>query len=178
MLEAEPSAGVAESEGSIAGPVVGHDAIDRNAEFGIVGDSGVQEGHGAALALIGHNPGKGDPRCVVDADVDELPADAAMAALTGPIAGDAMADLVETPELLDVDMDELAGPVALVSPDRLGRLQGLQPVEAQAAKHPGHGRFRHAAFRRDLRTSPAFAAQRLDPNHDDRGRWATHAMRP
>ena len=43
------------------------------------------------------------------ADVDELPADAAAVALAGAVAGDAMADLIEAPELLDVDMDQLAG---------------------------------------------------------------------
>ena len=45
---------------------------------------------------------------IVDADVDELPADAPAVALTGAIAGDAVADFVEAAELLDVDVDHLA----------------------------------------------------------------------
>jgi len=41
--------------------------------------------------------------------VDELPADAAGVALALAVAGDAMADALEAAELLDVDMDQLAG---------------------------------------------------------------------
>ena len=37
--------------------------------------------------------------------MDELPADPAAAALTGAVAGDAVADPVEFTELFDVDMD-------------------------------------------------------------------------
>ena len=39
------------------------------------------------------------------------------------VAGDAVADLVEATELLDVDVDELAGMLAFVAPHRLGRLE-------------------------------------------------------
>ncbi len=39
----------------------------------------------------------------------ELPADAASVAVAGAVAGDAMARAVEAAELLDVDVDELAG---------------------------------------------------------------------
>ena len=61
-------------------------------------------------------------RGVVDADVDELPAGAARAALPA-IAGDAVADALEAAELLDVDVDQLAGLLALVAAHRLGRLE-------------------------------------------------------
>jgi len=36
---------------------------------------------------------------IVDTDMDELPADAAAIALTSAVAGDAMADFIETAEL-------------------------------------------------------------------------------
>ena len=52
---------------------------------------------------------KATRECVVDADMDELPADAAAVALAGAVAGDAMADPVETAELFDIDVDHLAG---------------------------------------------------------------------
>ena len=48
--------------------------------------------------------------------------------LTGPIAGDAVADPLEAPEFLDVDVDDLAWMLALVAPHRLGRLQVAEPV--------------------------------------------------
>ena len=39
-----------------------------------------------------------------------------------------MADPIEPAELLDVDVDHLAGMLALVAADRLGRLERRQPV--------------------------------------------------
>jgi hypothetical protein len=53
--------------------------------------------------------------------MDELPADAAAVGLAGAVAGDAMADPVETPEFLDVHVDHLARFLALVAAHRLGR---------------------------------------------------------
>ena len=55
------------------------------------------------------------------------------------IAGDAMADLVELAELFDVDVDQLAGPFALVAAGRLGRLQGAELVETQTLEDTAHG---------------------------------------
>jgi hypothetical protein len=48
----------------------------------------------------------------------ELPADTTPIAPAGAIAGDAMADAVDAAELLDVNMDEFAGTVALIADDR------------------------------------------------------------
>lgn len=76
---------------------------------------------------------------IVDADVDELPADAPVVALSGSIAGDAMADLVEAAQLLDVDVDHLAGAIAFVPAHRLGRLQVAPTVEAVAGQDPSDG---------------------------------------
>jgi hypothetical protein len=45
--------------------------------------------------------------------VDELPADAAAIALAGTLAGDAMADPVKAAKLFDIDVDHLAGRLAL-----------------------------------------------------------------
>jgi hypothetical protein len=55
---------------------------------------------------------------VVDGQMQILPADAAARALPGAVAGDAMAHAFEAAELLDVDVDQLARLVALVSLDR------------------------------------------------------------
>src|SRR5579862_2338855 len=92
VLEAEFAAGVAEVEGFVAGAVVGHDAGDVDAQASVVGHCGVEEGDGAFLFLVGHDLGEGDARGVVDADMDELPAEALAAttpvALAAAIAGD------------------------------------------------------------------------------------------
>jgi hypothetical protein len=55
--------------------------------------------------------------------MDELPTDAAIATLASAIAGDAVADTIEFDQLFDVDVDQLAGVLALVAASRLGRFQ-------------------------------------------------------
>ena len=60
-----------------------------------------------SLAMTCH---EGEAGSIVDADVDELPTDAAVTIdLAGLSAGDAMTDGAEAAELLDVDVDQLAG---------------------------------------------------------------------
>ena len=54
--------------------------------------------------------------------MDELPTGAARLALLRA-AGDAMADALEAAELLDVNVDQLAGMIPLVAADRFGGLE-------------------------------------------------------
>ena len=55
--------------------------------------------------------------------MDVFPTDAAAVGLARAVAGDAVADLVETTERLDVEMDEAAGLVVLIASDRFGRFE-------------------------------------------------------
>jgi len=158
----EPLAGPSEGKGFVAGAVIGHDALDGDAEVRIVGDSGLKEGDGAALALALHDPAEGNPRGVVDGDVDELPTDAAAVALAGTVAGDPVAGPIELTELFDVDVDELAGLIALVAARWFGRLEGAQPIEAQALEHPADSGGRDTGFDGDRLAGQALAAQSLD----------------
>lgn len=73
-----------------------------------------------------------------------------------------MADRADSAELLDVEVDELAWPVTLVAPHRLGRLQSAHPIEAQALQHPADGGRRHTDLSGNRLTRPALAAQSLD----------------
>jgi hypothetical protein len=99
VLDIQIPASVTEGKGLIATAIVGHDAGDGNAEAFVVGHGRLEEGHRATGLLIGLDLGEGDPGMVVDADMDELPADAAAVALARTVAGDAMADTLETAEL-------------------------------------------------------------------------------
>src|SRR5262249_54469518 len=69
-----------------------------------------------------------------DADMEELPADAAAVALTLTVAGDAVAYLIELAELFDVEMDHLAGLLAFISPGWPGWLQGAQLAQPQSTR--------------------------------------------
>src|ERR1700744_2463450 len=101
-------ASVAEGEGLVATPIVGHDASNGDAEAFVIGHSRPEKGNSAVCRLVGLDLGEGDAGMVVNADVDEIPASAAALVRTSPIAGDAVADTLETPELFDVDVNDLA----------------------------------------------------------------------
>src|SRR3954471_15505856 len=100
---------------AIAGAIVSHHTGNRDAEVRVVGDCGLEEGDRALLFLVRKDLREGHPGGVVDADVDELPSDAPTLALTGAIAGDAMADAIEAAKLFDIDVDQFAGMLALVA---------------------------------------------------------------
>jgi hypothetical protein len=58
---------------TIHDPIVGHDALDGDAEVFEVGDGGEEEGCGAFLGLIWEDVGACDARMIVDSDVDVFP---------------------------------------------------------------------------------------------------------
>ena len=74
-----------------------------------------------------------------------------------------MTDPIELAELLDVDVDDLAGRGAFIAADRLGRLERRQPIEAQAFEDATDGGDRDADFRGDLLAGVALPAQSLNP---------------
>ena len=128
--------------------------------------------------FVGQDLREGDARGIVDGHMDELPADATAVALAGAVTGDAVADPVEAAELLDVDVDELAGMLALIAAHRLGRLQCADAVEPQAPEDAADGGRRDAEFSRDLLAAEALSAQPLHFGDDRlRGR-AAQPVRP
>lgn len=83
----------------------------------MIGNGCRAEGRSAAFFLVRLDLGEGDAGGVIDADMDVFPTDAARLALAGAVAGDAMASATKLAKLLDVDMDALAGMLALVAAD-------------------------------------------------------------
>src|ERR1700749_741223 len=96
MLETEISAGLAKGEAQVETAVVGHDAGHGDAEVFVVSDSRLEEGNGVIGCLTGPDLGEGHAGMIVDADMDELPAEAAAMTVAGLVAGDAVADFCET----------------------------------------------------------------------------------
>ena len=128
VFDAEVSTGIAERESLITTAIVSHDARNSDAEAFVIGDGGLEKGDGAIGFFIRFDLGESNAGMVVNADVDELPADAAAIALAGSIAGDAMAYLVETPKLFDIDVDDLTRCGAFITTHRLSRLKVAYPV--------------------------------------------------
>src|SRR4051812_10968507 len=169
VLETEIAAGAAEGLGAKAGAIVGHHTGNRDAKVRVVGDRGLEEGDRALLLLVRKDLREGDPGGVVDADVDELPSDAPALALTGSVAGDAMADAVEAAELFDIDVDQFAGMLALVAAHRRRGFKRLDAVEAEAPEDAADRGRRDADGSGDVLARPALAAQGFD-GHDRGGR--------
>ncbi|KEY04339.1 hypothetical protein IL59_0210895 [Brucella suis bv. 4 str. 40] len=109
MLEIERLAGLGEFLGDIAGPVVSHHPRDGDAKACIVGDGSFEKGYGADGFFIREYVGEADAGSIIDADMDIFPADPARVALSRPVACDPMADALETPKPLDVEMDQAPG---------------------------------------------------------------------
>ena len=102
----------------------------------------------------------------------------AAVALTLAVAGDAVADPVEATEFFDVDMDHLAGLVALVTPHRHGRLKGIDAVETQPLENAADSSRRDRKLGSDLLSGAAGSTQRLDLLDDRLGRGLAQPMRP
>jgi hypothetical protein len=96
----------------------------------VVADCPLEEGGAGGAVVGGEQLGVGEPRVVVDRDVQVLPADPARALNTVP--EDPLADGPEAAEFLRVDVNELAGPLALIPDDRVS-LRLRQPRLARAA---------------------------------------------
>ena len=145
MLEAEIAAGLGEGLRSVAGAVVGHDAGDGDAEAGVVGDRRLEEGDGALL--VSRRAGSARRRCgrrrrcrhgrTPSRRRGTVPCLCGSPVMRWPTA-------LEAAELLDVDMDHLAGMLALVASDRFGRLDVSEPRQSGTLENPADGGGRDA----------------------------------
>lgn len=89
-----------------------------------------------------------------------------LAAAAAPIAGDPMTDAIDAAKLLDVDVDQFARPLALVTHHRHPRIERGQLPQSAAAQHRSHARHRHvqlAGNRRAAHSLPPQALNLLDP---------------
>ena len=108
MAQVEVPAGECMHGRAVAGAVVGHHALDSDAVERIPGDCPLEKAGRGLAALVGEQLGVGEPGCVVDADVQVLPAlveaTLVVASAADP-AGHAVAWATDPAELLDIDMD-------------------------------------------------------------------------
>jgi hypothetical protein len=167
VLQAGLGEEIAEGMAAVGRAVVAHHALDGDAMSGEERQRLTHEGDGALLGLVGQNGRVGEARGIVDGHMQGLPADAAPA--VAPVAGDAVTDAVDPTELLRVDVDEFARPLALIADDRRPNFERAQPAETETAQDPADGgAWKREAFGDGLTRQPR-APQSLDL-HADRGR--------
>lgn len=108
--------------------------------------------------------------------MDELPSGTAAFVGAGAIARDPVSGQRRSAQFIDIDVDEVARTLTLLSLNGLGWLKHLHLVQAQAPEDTADRRPRDADQTRHGFSRPAFQAQRPDPVND-RGRgWPVKAL--
>jgi len=120
VSDAPGVAETADGAGAIGRAVVGEQAAGPDSSSCEEAESTIQEGFGGVLALVGEDFDVGEAGVIIDAGVDELPADAAY--VFGSIAVDAMADPADACQLLSIDVQQVARSRVLIASGWLGRL--------------------------------------------------------
>src|SRR5215207_5050716 len=108
----ELGAGARPGVRAVAVAVIAEHAFDHDPALAVPADGAVQEGDAVGRTLASQQLCVRKPGVVVDRQVQVLPAGVARAGES--VAVDALADREEAAELLDVDVHELARPLALV----------------------------------------------------------------
>lgn len=121
-----------------------------------------KKGNSAVLAFVWEQLGVGKAARIIDGDVQMLPTHAAIAALAGAVARDAMANPADAAKLLGIDVDQLPGRRAFVADDGRPGIEGRETAETAPAQHDAHSRDRASQPPCDRRTGQALAAQCLD----------------
>jgi len=137
--------------GAVAGAVVGHDPLDAHALGGEPGDGATEEPDAGGALLIVEDLDVGEAAGVIDGDVHDVPPGPIGAPVAALAAMGGQAGTVEPAELLDVDVDQLAGVAAAVPVRGLGWFQPGQTVQALAAEHRADRGGGHAELGRDPR---------------------------
>src|ERR1700733_1345525 len=99
---------------------------------------------------------------IVDGQMQVFPADASALALSFAIAGNPVPGALETAELFDIDMDQLAGTFALIAAHRLGRFQRRDGAKPQSVQHATDRCRRNPEIARDLLAGKTLAPKRFD----------------
>ncbi len=147
----------------IARAIVRQDSADADAVAAKPRPGAPQKLRGGHPALIGQHFDVGQTGGVVHGHVDVLPADPAHPAPAIP--ADAMAHAPNAPQLLDVEMQQAAGPRPLIALHRDRGLELPQAPQALAPEQAGDRRGAELQHLGDLRPRPALPAQTLHPAH-------------
>src|SRR5208283_2395501 len=174
VLEGELATGLGEVMGIEAGSVIGHDAAHRDAEPGKVSYGLMQETDRGSSFLVRQHSSEGNAGVVVDGDVEKLPTGAA--GFISGIAGDAVARLDNAGQLLDVEMQQIAGGSMFVTHDGYLGLQHFDLVELQSGQNAAHRGPAQPSGLGDANSGPALPTQPFYPLDQSQVHPARRAM--
>lgn len=113
----EDMASLDERLGDVRRPVVAHHPAAFDPLAVEPGDSTAEKADHRWILLVGQHLYVGQPRGVIDGDMDLVVANTIGAALL-PIAGDAVTHLPQPGQRLDIDVDQVSWPFPFVTLDR------------------------------------------------------------
>jgi len=142
VAQGQTPAGRAEAVRAISRAVVGEQRLDGDAVAGEPLAGAACERCTGAPALVGQDLHVGQSRKVIDSHVDELPAGAL--ALPCATPRDAMSRASEASQLLDVEVEQIAGLPPLVTVGGLRRLQRRHRADSVSGEDSTDRRDRHA----------------------------------
>src|ERR1700738_3891397 len=123
VLDAELAAGGSKQMRAIRLAVVGQPPSNHDATLTEPSHRSPEESDGRSFSLAAEHLHIRQSRSVIDANVSELPPGSrSMSA----VAGDAMPDPVDPPELLHIDVEQISGTTPFVSTRRWRRLETPQ----------------------------------------------------
>src|SRR5882762_9187355 len=157
VAELKIAASVSEAMRVEARAIVGHNAADADVELGEVSDGLAKESTGGSRFFVGHHGGESDAGVVVDGHVEELPTGAA--SFVAGIAGEAMAGLVDAGQLLDVDVQQIAGGGMFVAHNGQGRFEHANFVQLQPSQNAAYGGPAQSGGLGDAHSGPALPPQ-------------------
>ena len=114
MLELEDAAGFSKVLGDVDRSVVAYQLTTLDAMTVEPGQCPTHETDLCALLLIGQHISVGEPSGVIDCHLDPVVSNASRAALL-PMACDAVTKRAQAAQLLDVDVNQIAGPLPFIS---------------------------------------------------------------
>ena len=126
MPQPQGAAILGERLGDVRRPVVGHHPAALDPLAVEPADSTSQKPDHRRLLLVRQQLGVGQPRGVINGDMDLVVAHA-VGTTSLPVSGDAVAHLPESGQRLDVNVDQVARPLPLVP---LHRWFGIQIAQA------------------------------------------------
>jgi hypothetical protein len=136
--EAQGAAGLGERLGDIGGAVVAHHPPALDALGVEPGDCTTEKDDHRWLLLVPQHLDIGEAGGVINGHVDLVVTDAIGATLL-PVAADSVPHLAEPGQSLDVDVDQVTGPLPLVALHRRYGLQVSQTAQSETVQSPGNG---------------------------------------
>jgi hypothetical protein len=157
MFDVVVATGGGKVMGTIGGAAIGEDTLDLDAVVSVESDGLVESLEDAGQLLVGEQAGKGDSGMIINSDVEMF--DASVTSADGAITGGANAGTREASQLLDIEMEELAGAGSLI-PDGWGRrrIEGGEALEAVALENAGDGGLGDTDDGEDLGVGAALAS--------------------